>query len=195
MIPARIELIANEQKVVESSGWQPGIFGALLIIVACFFHAPASYTPDDIEIAIFTTAGVTGLGLLYYEVWRRKNKTALVRDGDVIGVFRGSRLVRICKPEQIELRNMPLATFLQILIPLLSFAVGFFMFAIMGESMERGYRILNAVAGLAMIASCASFIRTHFFWNALLLPGKKKQFFLETVLIRPFQMNILFPKA
>ena len=195
MIPARIELIPNEQKVVESLGWQPGIFGALLTIVAYFFPALASYTPGYIEIAIFTTVGVIGLGLLYYEVRRRKNKTVLVRDSDVIAVFHGKRLDQTCKPEQIKLRNMPLATFIKIFIPILSFAAVFFIFVIIDLSMEPGYRILNAVAGLAMLASCASFIWTRFFCDALLIPVKEKQFSLETVLIRPFQMKILFPNA
>ncbi len=193
MIPAKIELIVNKQKVVESLGWQPGIFGALLTIVACFFHAPASYTPDVTETSIFAAIGIAGLGLLYYEIWRRKNKTLLVRDGDVIAVFHGSRLDRICNTAQIKRYNMPLEYFLLILFALLFFAVGFFLFAIMVESLERGYRILNAVASLAMVASAASLTWTRFFCDALLLPGKKKQFFLETILIRTSQRKILFP--
>jgi hypothetical protein len=90
---------------------------------------------------------------------------------------------------------MPLVTSIKIFLPIIAFAVVFFMLAIMDESLEAGYRILCVVAGLAMIASCASFIWTRFFCDALLLPGKKKQFFLETVLIRPYQMKILFPQV
>ncbi len=194
MNPASIKLVHNEQKVVELLGWQPGIFGALLTILACFFHAPASYAPDYIEIAIFAAVGVIGLSLLYYEVWRRKNKTVFVRDGEVIAIFHGNRLDQTCKPKQIELHNMPLATFIQILCAPVFFAVGFFIFAVMIKSLKPGYRILNAVTGLCMIASCTSFIWTHFFCDALLLPGKKKQFFLETVPIRPLQMKILYPQ-
>jgi|WetSurMetagenome_2_1015567.scaffolds.fasta_scaffold480452_1 hypothetical protein len=195
MIPTKIELIVNKQKVVESLGWQPGIFGVLLTIVACFFHAPASYTPNVIETAIFAAIGIAGLGLLYYEIWRRKNRTVFVRDGDVIAVFHGTRLDRVCKAAEIKPYNMPLEYFLLILFALLFFAVGFFLFAATVESLERGYRILNAVASLAMVASAASLIRTRFFCDALLLPGKKKQFFLESVLIHTSQRKILFPIA
>jgi len=189
--PIRIELIPNEQKVVESLGLQPAIFGALLIIVASVFPLVDSHDRGDIENAILAVMGVCGLGLLYYELRRRRNKAVLVRAGDVIALFRGRVLIRTCRPEEIKSHHMPLATFLTIFIPILLFAVGFFLFAVI-DTLEPGYRMLNALCCLAMLASSASFFWTRFFCDELLLPGRKKQFFLDTVLIRPFQRKILF---
>lgn len=192
--PIRIELIPNERKVVESQGIQPAIFGALLIIVASVFPLVDSHDREDIENAILVLMGVCGLGLLYYEMRRRRNKALLVRDGDVIALFRGRVLLRTCRPEEIQRHHMPLATFLSIFIPILLFAAGFFMFAIFGPP-EPGYRLLNAICCLAMLASSASFIWTRFFCDELLFPAMKKQFFLDSVLIRPPQRKILFGEA
>jgi len=189
--PIRIELIPNEQKVVESLGLQPAIFGALLIVVAAVFPLVDSHARGDVENAVLAVTGVIGLGLLYYEMRRRMNKAVLVRAGDVIAFFRGKKLIRTCRPEEIKNHHMPLATFLTIFIPILLFAIGFFLFAI-SDTLEPGYRMLNALCCLAMLASCASFFWTRFFCDELLLPGTKKQFFLDTVLIRPFQRKILF---
>jgi len=194
MVPIRIELIPDEQKVVESLGLQPAIFGALLIIVASVFPLVDSHAREDIENAVLAVMGVCGLGLLYYEMRRRMNKAVLVRAGDVIALFRGRTLIRTCRPEEIKNHHMPLATFLTIFIPILLFAIGFFLFAII-DTLEPGYRMLNAAACLAMLASCASFFWTRFFCEELLMPGTKKQFFLDTVLIRPFQRKILFGEA
>lgn len=189
--PIRIELIPNDQKVVESQGIQPAIFGTLLVIVAVIFPLVDSHPGEDIEGVILALAAVIGPGLLYYEMRRRMNKAVLIRKGDVIAFFRGKKLIRICRPEEIKNHHMPLATFLSIFIPILLFAIGFFMFAIAGPP-EAGYRLLNALCCLAMLASCASFIWTRFFCEELLLPATKKQFFLDSVLIRPRQRKILF---
>ncbi len=192
--PIRIELIPNDQKVVESLGLQPAIFGALLVIVASVFPLVDSHARGDIENAVLAVTGIIGLGLLYYETRRRMNKAVLVRAGDVIALFRGRKLIRTCRPEEIKNHHMPLATFLTVFIPILLFAVGFFLFAMI-DTLEPGYRMLNAMACLAMLASGASFFWTRFFCDALLLPARKKQFFLDTVLIRPFQRKILFGDA
>ena len=193
-VPIRIELIPNEQKVVESLGWQPAIFGTLLIIVASVFPLVDSHARQDIENATLGVLGIIGLGLLYYELRRRRNKAVLVRDGDVIAFFRGKVLIQTSLPKEIKNHHMPLATFLTIFMAILVFAVGFFLFAII-DTLEPGYRMLNALACAAMLASSASFFWTRFFCDELLLPGRKKQFFLDTVLIRPFQRKILFGES
>lgn len=190
-VPIRIELIPHEQKVVESLGLQPAIFGALLIIVALVFPLVDAHPREDIENAALTVMGLGGFGLLYYEMRRRLKKAVLVRAGDVIAFFRGNALIQVCRPEEIKDHHMPLATFLTIFIPILLFAIGFFLFATI-DDLEPGYRMLNALCCLALLASSASFLWTRFFCDELLLPGRKKQFFLDTVLIRPFQRKILF---
>lgn len=190
----RIELIPNEQKVVESLSVQPAIFGALLIIIASVFPLVDSHGRENIENAVLAVMGVIGLGLLYYEMRRHMNKAVLVRAGDVIALFRGRALIRTCRPDEIKSHHMPLATVLAIFIPILLFAAGFFLFAII-DTLEPGYRMLNALCCLAMLASAASFVWTRFFCDELLLPARKKQFFLDSILIRPFQRKILFGEA
>lgn len=190
-VTIRIELIPNEQKVVESLGLQPAIFGALLIIVALVFPLVDVHPREKMESIVLIAMGAGGLGLLYYEMRRRLKKAVLVRDGDVIAFFRGKVLIQVCRPEEIKDHHMPLATFLAIFIPILLVAILFFMFAVV-DSLQPGYRMLNAVCCLAMLASSASFLWTRFFCDELLLPGRKKQLFLDSVLIRPFQRKILF---
>jgi len=49
--------------------------------------------------------------------------------------------------------------------------------------------MLDAIAGLALIASAVSLIWTRFFCISLLFPGRKRRFFLGTILIRPFRKS------
>ncbi|MRR15627.1 MAG: hypothetical protein EG826_04115 [Deltaproteobacteria bacterium] len=190
-VPIRLELIPDEQKVIESLGLQPAIFGALLIIVALVFPFVDAHPRGDIENAVLLVLGMGGFGLLYYEMRRRLKKAVLVRAGDVIAFFHGKVLIQVYRPEEIKDHHMPLATFLTIFIPILLLAILFFMFALV-DSLEPGYRMLNALCGLALLASSASFFWTRFLCEELLLPGRKRQFFLDSVLIRPFQRKILF---
>lgn len=198
--PSRIEQLINapeRHKVVETLGWQPGIWGAFFIIVACLFVLPAKETLIEIEEIIAGSSALVGLSLAAYEVWRRKNRTVLVKDNEHILVFRKCRLNLTLDPDEIKIVKAGLVTMLEIGVPLLICSVLFTAIGIMGMIRDKAVSIDYIIIlffGLACAASLGSAAWTRFSCAHLRVPIKDSRWMAEeTVLVRNSRLNELFP--
>jgi hypothetical protein len=92
MFPEFIEQVPEHRRIAETLGWQCGIWGSFFLITAWVIVIPGQAHPVEIEWVISATCGALGLFLMGCESWRRRNRTVLVRDGELIAVFRKGRL-------------------------------------------------------------------------------------------------------
>ena len=63
--------------------------------------APWKGPPLSMQWEISAISGAIGLSLAGYEIWRRRNRTVLVKDGEQIAVYRKGRLDLILAPSEI----------------------------------------------------------------------------------------------
>ncbi len=138
-----------------------------------------------------------GLGLAGYDLWRRKNCTVLVRDGEYIAVYRKGRLDLTLAPEEIGLEKADPVVMLKVGLPLAVCAVGF---TVIGIMMLLRDRIVDAgslsilALGFACGASLACAAWTRFRRCHLRVPVKGSRWLAqETVLVPPSRLKELFP--
>jgi hypothetical protein len=196
MIPDRIEVVPEHQKVVETLGWQPGIWGAFFIVVACLFLIPGKGPPIAIEWAIAGSAAVLGLVLASYEIWRRRNRTVLVKDGEHIAVFRKGRLDLTIAPSEITVVKAGLTIMMKIGTGLGACAAAFTAIGILGLVRDKEAVVDNLIIlslGLTCGASLAFATWTQFCRAHLQVPVKEGWMAEETVLVPPSRLKELFP--
>lgn len=197
MVPDRIELVPEHARVVEALGGQCGIWGALFIAVACLMAVPGDEPWILIEWVITGSSAVLGLGLTGYEVWRRRNRTVLVRDGEHIAVFRKGSLDVSLTPGEITLVKPELALMLKIAICLGTAAALFTAIGIIGLVRDHEGAVDHVIIlflGLASGLSLAAAARTCFFFTHLRAPVKENRWLAEeTVLVPSRRLKELFP--
>ncbi|MGA7643098.1 MAG: hypothetical protein WBW56_12935, partial [Syntrophobacteraceae bacterium] len=103
MVPDRIEHVPEHQKFIEPLGGQWGIWGSFFIVVAYLILDTRKGAPLSIQWEISGISGAIGLCLAGYEIWRRRNRTVLVKDGEQIAVYRKGRIDLILAPNEITL--------------------------------------------------------------------------------------------
>ena len=113
-MPDRIELVPEHQKFIETLGWQWGIWGSFCLFLALLIMAPWKGPPLSMQWEISAISGATGLCLAGYEIWRRRNRTVLVKDGEQIAVYRKGRLDLIIAPREIILVKTGLDIILEV---------------------------------------------------------------------------------
>ncbi len=189
--------VPERRRVGESLGLQPGIWGALFILVACVFGLGGNGPSNAVEWAISASSAALGLGLIGYEVRLRRNRTVLVRDGEQIAVFRKGRLDLILAPDAITRVTAGLSVMLQIGVPLGSCAAVFTAIGVSGlvrDSSGTADNLVILSLGLACGASLASAAWTRFSFCHLRVPVKDSRWLAEeTVLIPLSRMKELFP--
>jgi hypothetical protein len=197
MVLDDIELIPEQQKVAEALGGQYGIWGAFFIAVACLMTVPGGGPTVPLIWVIAGSSGVLGLGLSGYEIWRRRNRTVLVRDGDHIAVFRKGSLDLILTPDEITLVKPGLALMLKIAVCLGMVALMFTAIGIRGllQDQEGGVdHVIILSLGLTAGFSLAAAARTRFFFRHLGVPIKGSRWLAEeTVLVPSRLLKELFP--
>jgi hypothetical protein len=197
VVPDRIELVPEHARVVEALGGQCGIWGALFIAVACLMAVPGDEPWNLIEWVITGSSAVLGLCLTGYEVWRRRNRTVLVRDGEHIAVFRKGSLDLILTPGEFTLAKPELALILKIAICLGTAAALFTAIGIVGLVRDHGGAfddVIILLLGLTSGFSLAAAARTCFFFSDVRTPIKNNRWLAEeTVLIPSRRLKELFP--
>jgi hypothetical protein len=197
MVPDRIELVPEHARVVEALGGQWGIWGALFIAVACLMAVPGDGPWIPMEWVIAGSSGVLGLGLSGYEIWRRRNRTVLVRDGEHIVVFRKGSLDLILTSDEITLEKPELVLMLKIAICLGTAAALFTAIGIFGLVRDQEGAIDHVIIlflGLTSGLSLAAAARTCFFFSHLRTPIKGNRWLAEeTVLVPSRRLKELFP--
>jgi hypothetical protein len=196
---SRLEQLINapeRHKVVETLGWQFGIWGVFLIFVACMLVLP-NLPSTAIEWEISGASAVLGLGFVGYEVWRRRNRTVLVKDGEHILVFRKGHLDLTLALGEITRVRAGLMIMLRIRIPLAACAATFSAIGIMGILRDNAVNADNMCIrclGFACGASLASAAWTRFSRAHLRVPIKGSRWWAEeTVLIPSSHLKELFP--
>lgn len=189
--------LPERQKVVETLAWQPGIWGGFSLVEACLFSLACTWPLIALEWEILGVSTALGLGLVGYEVWRRRNRTVLVRDGKHIAVFRKGILDLSLAPNEITRVQAGLDVMLRVGVPLGVCAVLFAGIGILGLLRDKAGTIDNLMIlslGLACGASLASAAWTRFSCAHLWVPIKgSKLMAKETVLVHSSRLKELFP--
>jgi hypothetical protein len=197
---SRIEQLINapeRHKIVETLGWQPGIWGVFFIVVACLFVLPAKRPLLSIEWIIAGSSAAIGICLAGYEAWRRRNLMVLIREGDYIAVFRKGRLDMTLAPEEIREVKPGLILMLKIGLPLGACGLAFTLIGIMALMREKAVSsdsLIILSLGIVCWASLAAAAWTRFSCTHLRVPVKGSRWIAEeTVLIPNTRLNELFP--
>jgi hypothetical protein len=196
MIPDRIEVVPEHQKVVETLGWQPGIWGAFFIVAACLFLIPSKGAPIVMEWLISGSAAAIGLVLASYEMWRRRNRTILVKDGEHIAIFRKGRLDLTITPSEITVAKAGLTIMMKVGIGLGACAAAFTAVGILGLARDKEGVVDNLIIlslGLTCGVSLACAAWTRFYRAHLQVPVKEGWMAEETVLVPLSRLKELFP--
>lgn len=193
----QLALVPEDRRVVETMGWQPGIWGCFFMIVGLSFALECKPPLSALEWEILGSLGAAGLGLAAWEFRRRRGRSVLVRDGGRIAVYRRGRLDMVLDREDIRLVKADLVVMLKVGVPLLVCAIGFTATGLVMFSRDR---ILDAgslsslALGLACGASLTSAAWTRFRRCHLRVPVKGSWWLAEeTVLVSPSQLRELFP--
>jgi len=197
MVPDRIENVPEHQKFVKTFGWQWGIWGSFFIFLAFLIMAPWKGPPLTMQWEITGITGTIGLCLAGYEIWRRRNRTVLVKDGEQIAVYRKGRLDLIVAPSEIIIVKAGLQIILQVGVGLGAFAVIFTVIGVMEFFRNMQGNIVDSLLimlpGLTCGASLVSAAWTRFACAHLRVPIKNRRLMVkETVLLPISRMQELF---
>ncbi|MGO9416635.1 MAG: hypothetical protein ACLP51_16070 [Syntrophobacteraceae bacterium] len=197
MVPDRIENVPEHQKFIEPLGGQWGIWGSFFIVVAYLILDTRKEAPLSIQWEISGISGAIGLCLAGYEIWRRRNRTVLVKDGEQIAVYRKGRIDLILAPNEITLAEAGLHIILQVggglgVCAVLFTAIGITEFFRNMQGNIADYLII-LMMGLTCWASLFATAWTRFACAHLRVPIKNGRLMVEeTVLLPSSRMQELF---
>lgn len=191
-----IDYVPEHRRVVETLGWQPGIWGGFFLAVGILILSESRLPLSTIKLELLGVVFFVGVALACWQTAMHRNRTVLVRDNGLIQVFRKRRLTMVVDPEEIGLEKADFILMLKIGIPLLMVAA---IFIAVGGTMLWEDRKADAdnlcilALGLASAASLASASWTRFFRRHLRVPVKNSRWLAEeTVLVSPSQYRHLF---
>jgi len=193
----QLNTVPAQMQFAERLGWQPAIWGALLLLVAAAFVPRRAAPAATIEWEIAGVCALVGLLLLGYEIRRRRNRTVLVRDGGQIAVYRKGRLDLVLAREEIRQGVKPgLILMLKVGVPLAVCGAGLCGVALTGLMRNPKHdsdSLLILVSGLACWASLTSAAWVQFRYVHLRVPVRGSKLMAEeTVLLSPAQGEELF---
>ncbi len=197
MVPDRIENVPEDEKFVKTFGGQWGIWGSFFIILAFLIMAPCKGPPLSMQWWITGVSGTIGLCLAGYEIWRRRNRAVLVKDGEQIAVYRKGRLDLILAPGEIIVVKAGPGIILQVGVGLGAYALLFTVIGIMEFFRNTQGSIVDSLLimlpGLTCGASLVSAAWTRFACAHLRVPIKNGRLMVkETVLLPISRMQELF---
>lgn len=189
--------VAERHRVTETFGWQPGIWGVLFIVAACVYLPYVNELSSDIiSWLIFGSLAVLGIGLTGYEIWRRRNRTVLVKNGRHILVFRKGRLDLTLAANQITLIKADFHTMIMIGVCMALCTVLFTAIAFTGilrDAVVSTDSLLILFWGIVCGASLASASWTRFYCRHLRVPILGSKWTEESVLVLSSRLKELFP--
>ncbi len=191
----KLDGIPERQRVTETFGWQAGIYGILFIIAACVQAVLLKRSSMNESWIVFGCMAVLGLSLTGYEIWRRRNRAVLVKDGDDILVFRKGRLDMILEPDQVTRIKADSHTMIFLgaglgVAAVIFIAVGILL--ILEDQSGNADAWIILFAGLCLLASLLSAVWTRFFCCHLRIPIRGSKWTEESVLIPASRYKELF---
>lgn len=192
-----LDYVPEDRRVVETLGWQPGIWASFFILVGCFILAECRLPPGLFTMEVLGVVFFAGFVLAAWQMNMHRNRTVLVRDNGQIQVFRKRRLDMVVAGEEIRLEKADFVAMIKIGAPL---SVAAALFLALGITMLWKDRAidsgsLSALAlGVTSGVSLASGFWTSFFRRHLRVPVKNSRWLADkTVLVSPQQYKLLFP--
>lgn len=172
--PPKTELLPERELISESFGWQPGTWGAFLVVAAAW----GMTGKDPLSVRLSCAAGATALGawMLFYEFRRRAQRTAISLRGGKIGIYRKGELSLTVAPNQImHFQTSYLNTVRFVLAPLFFGVLGLIpILELTSPHNTQKPPIADLLAGLCLaaagLASAASMIWTRHVWVTFRLP-------------------------
>jgi len=192
-----LDCVPEDRRVVETLGWQPGIWASFFILVGCFILAECTLPPDLFTMEVLGVVFFAGFVLAAWQMTMHRNRTVLVRDNGQIQVFRKGRLDIVVAGEEIGLEKADFVAMIKIGAPL---AVAAALFLALGITMLWKDRTIDSgslsvlALGVTSGGSLASASWTRFFRRHLRVPVKNSRWLAEeTVLVSSQQYRLLFP--
>ncbi|MEN6465116.1 MAG: hypothetical protein ABFD62_08050 [Syntrophaceae bacterium] len=183
--------------MVETLGWQPGIWGGFFLVTGILILSESRLPLSTVKLELLGVVFFVGVVLACWQMMMHRNRTVLVRDNGLIQVFRKRRFDMALDPEEIGLEKADFILMLKIGVPLLMCAA---IFIAVGGTMVWEDKTANAdnlcilALGVASGASLVSASWTRFFRRHLRVPVKNSRWLAEeTVLVSPSQYRHLFP--
>lgn len=195
MIPDRIEQIQERRRAAETFGPQGWIWGTFFLLAAGLFVLPGKGPLPGIVWAFSAGSAALGLVLTAYEIWRRRRRVHLVKDGESIAVYRRGRLDQTLAPGAITQVKAGALLMFKIGIGLGACGTAFTAVGISelkGKADPIGSVMILSL-GCACWASLLAAAWTRFFRIHLRVPREKGWLVAETVLLTPSQVKELFP--
>lgn len=195
LVPDRIEHVQEHRRVAETFGFQGWIWGAFFLLTAGLFVLPGKAPLPAAAWAFSAGSAAPGLALMAYEIWRRRRRVHLVRDGGNIAVYRQGRLDQTLAPDAITQVKAGLLLMLKVGIGLGACGAAFTALGLSelkGKADPIGTAMILSL-GCACWASLLAAAWTRFFRIHLRVPREKGWLVEETVLITPDQGKELFP--
>lgn len=192
-----LDYVPEGRRVVETLGWQPGIWASFFLLVGCFILAESRLPTGLFTMEVLGILFFVGLALAAWQVTMHRNRTVLVRDNGRIQLFRKRRLDMVIAGEEVRLEKADLVAMIKIGAPL---SVAAALFLALGITMLWKDRTIDSgslsvlALGVTSGVSLASAFWTRFFRRHLRVPiGNSRWFSEETVLVSPQQYKLLFP--
>lgn len=191
-----LDYVPEDRRMVESLGWQPGIWASFFLLVGSIILAESKSPPDLVMMEILGVVFFAGLALALWQAVMHRNRTVLVRQDGMIQVFRKRRLDMVVAAQEIRLEKVNIVAIVKIGAPL---AIAAALFLALGLAMLWKDRAANSgslsalALGLVSTASLVSAFWTRFFRRHLLVPVRKSRWLAEeTVLLSVKQLKLLF---
>lgn len=173
-VPPKAELVPPDRLIVESLGWQPGIWGAFLLVLTGWIYVQKD--PPHLRLSAAAAALAGGAALVRYEARRRSRRTALFVRGPVVGIYRRGELALAVPREEILLYVASYVTTVKfILAPLFFGLLGLLPLSdVFNPRTLNKPPLLDVLTGLGLaaagLASAVSLVWTRHVWLTFRLP-------------------------
>ncbi len=164
--------------VVETFGFQPLIWGSLLILVSAIMPGMERDLTGEV-VACYVAIGLGGVFLVSHECRRRTRRTALLFRGDDVEIHRKGRLDHVVRREDIVVYALQGSNTAKILVGLCLWMSLFGTLVLMAGTVRE--RLLASAGALAFGAAMASVVRTRIRCDYYCVPRKNGR--MELVLL------------
>ncbi len=193
--PDTLATVPENARVPEAFGWSLLNWACVLIVwCSMFFTQPA--TPTRNEYAIAAVAFIVALGMVFFELYRRKNRKVLVRlpESPVIGIYKRGILKRTVRVEHVTLDLRYSGAALAAVVAPGSVALGLAVFLLPGNiAISIAERIDASLGALCFASLAASSVKTWWMCEVCLF-SREQQMRPERILVLKRDLPMLLSR-